>query len=113
MKKTLCQLAILGFGFYLEIALSRELFSLVKKGERTKQMEQKATELETKKKELTERLEYVKSEEFVEKEAREKLNMAKEDEVIVVLPEKLELRGQESEIDEDLPNWRQWLRLFF
>ncbi len=78
-------------------------------------MGEEVEELTLKNKELKERLEYVKSEEFVEKEVRDKLNMAKENEVIVVLPEGLELRDQQLEAsnEEDLPNWQRWLKLFF
>lgn len=78
-------------------------------------MEGKVEELRVKNKELKEKLEYVKSSEFVEKEARDRLNMAKEDEVIVVLPEELETRDWrlETSSEEDLPNWQRWLRLFF
>ena len=115
MKKRLIRYLILILGIYLVISLSRELFNLIKKGERTKEMEGKIEELRVKNKELKENLEYVKSEEFVEKEARDRLNMAKEDEVIVVLPEGLELRDQQLEAssEEDWPNWQRWLRLFF
>lgn len=115
IKKTICQLLIFVFGFYLVISLSREWFNLMKKGEKIGKMKGKAEELRIKNEKLKERLEYVKSEEFVEKEARDKLNMAKEDEVIVVLPEKLEVRGQRlgASSDEDLSNWQKWLRLFF
>lgn len=114
MKKTVCQWLILGLGFYLIIGLTRELLVLVKKSERTQKMEEEISKLEAKKQALKEKLEYVRSEEFVEKEAREKLDMAKEEEVVVVLPEKLEFKGQSLEAsEEDLPNWQQWLKLFF
>ena len=69
-------------------------------------------------KELKEKLEYVDSDEFVEKEARNKLNMSKENEVIVVLPvDKLSQLSQNvnknKETDEDLANYQQWWHLFF
>lgn len=115
MKKKLMRYLILIFGIYLVISLSRDLFNLVKKGERIKERERKVQELTLKEKELKERLEYVKSEEFVEKEARDKLNMAKEDEVIVVLPEDFappDFRTPKSS-DEELVNWQRWLKLFF
>lgn len=97
------------------VALSRDLFNLLKKGEKIKEIERKVEELILKKKELEERLEYVKSEEFVEKEARDKLNMAKEDEVIMVLPEGFKTPNlvNSKTPNEDLANWQRWLRLFF
>jgi len=115
VKKRLIRYLILILGIYLVIVLSRELFNLLKKGERIEKMEEKIEGLKMKNQESKERLEYVKSEEFVEKEVRDKLNMAKEDEVIVVLPEGLELRDQQLEAssEEDWPNWKRWLKLFF
>lgn len=114
MKKKLIRYLILVFGIYLVVFLSRDLFQLLKKKERIKKMEEKIETLRLGNEELGERLEYVESDQFIEKEARDKLNMAKEGETIVILPETLKLRGQESETspEENLPNWQQWLRLF-
>lgn len=59
------------------------------------------------------------SSEFVEKEARDKLGLAKEGEVVVVLPSEEVLRHFAPSIDEaemglgeaSLPVWRMWVRL--
>lgn len=72
--------------------------------------------LEAKNAELKARLEYVKSDTFVEKEVRDKLGMAREGETVYILPENL---GQVQEADEaksedlKMPNWQKWWRLFF
>ena len=80
----------------------------------SEEMKKRIEELRAKNEDLKKRLEYIESDEFVEKEAREKLNMAKEEETVVILPEKLEIRDFESgSREENLPNWQQWLRLFF
>lgn len=117
-KKTLCQLAILALGIYLIVSLSRDWWQLSKKGERVEKMAAKKEALVVENKELKEKLEYVDSDEFVEKEARNKLNMSKENEVIVVLPvDKLSQLSQNvnknKETDEDLANYQQWWHLFF
>lgn len=60
------------------------------------------------------------STEFIEQQARDKLGLAREGEVIVVLPPDEELRKlapREDEIDESFelekrPIWRQWLNIF-
>lgn len=110
------------FGIYLVFVFSRDLFYLLKKGERIKEMEEKAEELRIRNEDLKENLEYVQSDEFIEKEARDKLSMARENEVIVVMPEKLEAiinmpagkTGKlEQEREEDLANYQKWLKLFF
>jgi len=122
VKKGLIRLLILIFGIYLVFVFSRDLFYLLKKGERIKEMEEKAEELRIRNEDLKENLEYVQSDEFIEKEARDKLSMARENEVIVVMPEKLEAiinmpagkTGKlEQEREEDLANYQKWLKLFF
>jgi cell division protein FtsB len=114
MKKKIIKLLVLLLGIYLVVGLSRDLYNLIGKGGRTGEMEKKVEELSLKNLELKEELEYVESEKFVEKEARDRLNMAKEGEVIVVLPEDLappDFQKPQSS-NEDLANWQQWLKLF-
>lgn len=71
-------------------------------------------QLEAQKKEnnfLQQKLSYVKSNEFVEKEARDKLGLVKNNEYIVIAPEQ-DAKKEEVEKTED-PNWKKWLKLFF
>ncbi len=62
-------------------------------------------------------VEHLESEEFVEKQIRDKLGLAKEGEIIVVLPEDEILRKlaprriEEEQILPD-PNWKKWIQLF-
>lgn len=66
---------------------------------------------------LKERVEFVSSEEFVEKQLREQLGLAKDGEIVVVLPDDetlrklapIEFRSQELLL---YPNWIKWLNLF-
>lgn len=61
---------------------------------------------------LKERLHYVQTDEFIEKEAREKLGMVKEREHIVLIPPvKEEIKSKQEK--EKLPNWEKWKKLFF
>lgn len=60
---------------------------------------------------LRERLFYVKTNQFVEKEAQEKLGMSKPGEYVVIGPS-APLNGEKIEIDTK-PNWQRWLNLFF
>jgi len=69
---------------------------------------------------LQKELEKVTSQEFVEKEARDKLNLAKEGEIVLVLPEdgvlkSLSPRRVKAEEAYTLPdpNWKKWMQLFF
>jgi len=65
---------------------------------------------------------YLSSQEFQEKEAREKLNLQKEVEKMVVLrkdaaSQNFQEPDEKGEItkesEERVPNWRKWLDLFF
>lgn len=106
---------LLILGLYLIVSLSRNIFSLIKKGEEIKRETLKVEKLRQENQELKSQLEYVSSPSFIEKEAREKLGLAKEGEQVVVLPENVEeiVLPKEEEKPEELPNWKKWLKLFF
>lgn len=61
---------------------------------------------------LKERLYYVKTNEFVENEAREKLGMVKEGELIVLAPP-TENKKIIVDTENKNPNWQKWWNLFF
>jgi cell division protein FtsB len=72
--------------------------------------------------ELSNLISYFSSREFQEKEAREKLNLQKEDEKMIVLRKEIEAQKvEESSAPEQndqaatdqSPNWQKWLRFFF
>jgi len=68
-------------------------------------------------KKLSEQLEITQSEEFLEKQLRNKLGLAKEGEIILVLPEadivrKLSPIIPEEEEVKPKPNWQKWVELF-
>ena len=68
-------------------------------------------------KKLSEQLQVTQSEEFLEKQLRDKLGLAKEGEKVIVLPEPDIVRKlapvipQEEEI-RPKPNWQKWIDLF-
>lgn len=73
-------------------------------------------EFEKENAELQKKLEDVQSESFIEREAREKLGMAKEGEVVVLMEnsvskEEGSLNKEEKDISV-MPNWKKWLELF-
>ena len=61
---------------------------------------------------LKEHLFYVKTDQFVEEEAREKLLMSRPGEYIVLAPTSTPLNQEKIEINTN-PNWRKWWELFF
>lgn len=66
---------------------------------------------------LEEQLRITQSEEFVEKQLRDKLGLAKEGEIVLVLPDNETLKKLAPVIpsEEEVtlkPNWKKWLELF-
>ena len=117
MRNRLITGILLIFGLYLIVSFSRDIFNLFQKGKEVEKEQLKLEELQIKNEELKRQLGYVKSAEFLEKEAREKLGLAREGEVVVILPENLEelISGNQSQIsaNPEEPNWKKWWNLFF
>ncbi len=77
---------------------------------------EKLHKLEVKNKELKSKLDEIKTPEFIEKEARNKLGLTKEGETLVIIPqEKIDaVLGLTKKIEEiKLPNWLGWFKVFF
>jgi len=64
---------------------------------------------------LNQKKEYYQSEEFIRREAREKLGMTRENELILLIPTPpdLSILKPKGEKYEQLPSWKQWWQLFF
>jgi len=80
----------------------------------TAKLSQKIQAIEKENGELAGLIKYFSSSEFVDKEAREKLNMIKPGEKVVVVPQEnnSEDWGNENE-KNNLSNWRLWIKYFF
>ncbi len=68
-------------------------------------------------KKLSEQLQITESEDFIEKQLRDKLGLAKEGEIILVLPEPEIVKKLAPVLPKDeeaklKPNWKKWLELF-
>jgi cell division protein FtsB len=68
--------------------------------------------LEAEKQALAKKAGEVESPVYIERVAREKLNLQKEGEIVVVLPKDLSTAVAE-EAQPQLPNWQKWWKLFF
>lgn len=111
-------LALLVMILIIIISMGRNALGLFGRKDQIEEAKQKVRELEREQAQLLELKEKVESQEFVEKEAREKLGLAKPGEVVVVLPSEDILRRlapkiEEEEFIEALPIWKRWSRMFF
>lgn len=118
MRRQLLRGIAILLGAYFIVSLSRDVSELLESQERIIKQEEGVNKLEQEQEELVQELEYVMSEEFVEKEARDKLLMSRPGEEVYVLPEldKSESVGGVDSVDGDvrkLANWEKWLRLFY
>lgn len=100
------------------LSMARGTLGLLTRGEAIEEAQEKVESLREEQARLLELKERVETEEFVEKEAREKLGLAKPGEVVVVLPEEEILARlapdlEEEDFLEELPIWKRWVRMFF
>jgi cell division protein FtsB len=112
-KKKVWAWLILIVGLVLAVKTGMNVYRLWKLGGRVEDVQKQVVAAEAENKELQAKLEYVKSEDFVEKEARDKLGYGKPGEEIVVIPE--QDNTQYSVLNTQgvkMPNWRKWVRLY-
>jgi cell division protein FtsB len=102
---------------FMIISLSRSVVDLWERRKILEVEQKRLTQLEQKHKELEQKLRMVQTPAFVEKEARERLGMAKEGDTVIImgnssLPQDT---GKESQLDNSpiLPYWKRWWRIFF
>lgn len=97
----------------LVVNTARSIYSVWQKqsvlGERRAIVDQLRQENEGLKQDLLQ----VESQDFIEKQAREKLNLQKEGDIVVVLPQDLKYKDAPQVEEPEAPNWRKWWSLFF
>lgn len=114
LKHKWIQILIIIVGIGLIVSLSRDILRLLRSADELKLAAQKVEELQKEGESLAQKKEYYQSESFIEEEARNKLNMARVGETVVILPPNLKevLGEKENQLTKPLPNWHQWLNLF-
>ncbi len=115
-------LAGLGVLVLIGISLGRETY---RKRQIQKEIEGLQSEIQKMNQEngdLSNLISYLSTQEFQEKEAREKLNLQKEDEKLIILKKEAESAKARQETqapgdaafsDQSTPNWKKWLAHFF
>ena len=93
-------------------SLSQRTADLVGRAKKWQEEKKNLAQIEKENEELRAYLDYVESDSFLEKEARNSLGMSKEGEMMIVLPQK---SAEETKIVSLPPSpvWRQWWELFF
>ncbi len=109
MKKLIAAIFILVLLFVIR-NLSLSLYDLIQTEDTVKDLRKELKEKERENKFLNQKLSYIQSAEFIEKEARNKLGLVKNNEhpVFVSSPTPLpEIQESKQE-----PNWKKWMKIF-
>lgn len=122
MRSHLIHLFLLIIGLYLVVSLSRSIFSLTLKTKAVDEARRKVDIELVENSKLAKELTQTQGQEFIEKVARDKLNMSKKGETVVVVPQDLAdnlasinatLSASFWNPPEIIPNWKKWLKLFW
>lgn len=114
-KNNLITIIFLVIGVVIIINLTGRIWQLWHQDNPLKEAEKRLEKLKEENAELKQKKAYMNSEKFIEEQARDKLNLAKENEAIVILPEEiLKLKTEENQEKEEkeLANWQKWLEVF-
>ena len=105
-------------GFLLLLSFVRNITKISDARKRIEKAESRVEKLGKENEEMERKLAEVKGEEYIEKQLRNNLGLAKEGEIVVVLPDEEILRKIAPSVpeEEDIlpdPIWKKWLKLFF
>ncbi len=101
---------------FIAYNLMGQIIEAVNSSDRLSQAAEELYKLEVKNKELKKILTEIKSTDFIEKVARDKLGLVKEGEIVVIIPDEALQRvlGESKKLEDiKLPNWLGWWKVFF
>ena len=100
-------------GVILAVNSAKRIHSFSQTSQKVQEADDRLKELRKENEALKNELKYKESNEFAEKEIRDKLGLVKEGEAIVVIPQESSGQPQESSGQDTRPNWQKWRDLFF
>ena len=112
MKK-ISKYLVLGIEIVLVVSLVRGLRENLGAKDKLKSLEKRRNELRAEQKKLKDELVEVKSPEYLEKVAREELNLVKPGEVLVIVEKEKgdRTRDEGGKEEGSQPNWRKWIEV--
>lgn len=110
MKDKLINLLLLLTVTFLGVNLIRSFMSISQKGKIIGDEQKKLIETQDENSRLNRELVRIENPEYVEKQAREKLNLGKQGEYVIILPT-ISLTPT-PEANQSYANWEEWLNLF-
>lgn len=114
MIKKFIFLGIIFISFFIALNLINQITSAIKSGERLSEAADAVFKLEAKNRQLKQKLSEVQTDDFVESQARNKLGLAKKDEVVMIITEEKlkQILGASQSAKIRLPNWLGWWKVF-
>ena len=113
MKQVVISLLIVVIGAYLLINLGKRVYDLYRTNDRLVEAQKKLEDAQKRNELLKEEITYRGSDFFAEKEAREKLNMARNGEKVAVIPGLTSTEDPKKPEPKFVPNPQKWYQLFF
>lgn len=113
MRRTIILFLVIVFALFFTTSVVKKMWSVYKAGGRLAREQATVDQLAKENEELKKSIDYAKSREFVEKEARDKLNLSLSGETVVVLPQVQATASSNTVLAKNVPNWQRWWQLFF
>lgn len=115
--KSILKWGILLLSLLLGLSLVKSIAKIVGSNQKIVDEQLAVTELEKEHEDLVRQLQAVKTSQFIETQARDKLGLAKKGEIVLVLPDEATLKSLAPKIKEEkftlpAPIWQKWLKLF-
>jgi cell division protein FtsB len=115
-KRRLFRLVTFGIGVFIIVSLARSVYGLWRRTDIVRQRREEVTKLEEENRQLQEKLSEVQSPDFIEQQARDKLGLLKEDEIVVLIetPTPASVGAMPTSMNDSKSlKWREWWKLFF
>jgi cell division protein DivIC len=112
MKSKLANWIVIAIIIFLIISSLKATFDLYQVQESVKNKEKEAQNLKREVKKIKDDLERVQTSDYIERVARDKLNLSKPGETVVILSKPL-LSTQSAEVKDSRTNWEKWRALIF
>lgn len=116
MPRIVTIIVIIIVALVILLGLARQINDAITSASRLDQAAEEVNQLQEKNRNLKNELSQVQKYETIEKIARDKLNLTKPDETVIVVPDELidKVLAVQKPVEEvRLPNWQGWLKLFF
>lgn len=113
MRRTIVFFLLISFGIFFTVSVVKKMAAVYKASGRLAREQTVVQKLDEEHKVLQTKIEAAKEPDFIEREARDNLNLSKPGETIIVLPNFQATQSASVALAAGTPNWLRWWRLLF